>query len=349
MRTNLVLLTIASVLGIGLGFAGGSLILGVYRDSTFAQPEGSSFENLDELRQTIDQSDSRDIKPDASVSLRAMIRSHPSDLIIYELVPNLDVRFQRVRVQTNSHGMRGPEVSLEKPEGTYRIALLGDSFAFGWGVEYPQTFAAEIEHILNEKKIEGIERVEVLNFGVPGYSTFQEVSSFMEKGIAFSPDVVLVYFVNNDFGLPFFIRDFNNENSANLTTEHQFRSGESSKNAEGKARAAKFINGINANYWLSTLAAFCGERKIPLSLAINPRRNWKSDFNGLPLLHDQSSAGIEFIPLRDKFVALIDERGIDRTKLAFKGDPHPTPLMHGLLAELMVPPLEKNLREVASR
>jgi hypothetical protein len=109
------------------------------------------------------------------VSLRAIVRSHPSDSIIYTLKPDLDLNFVRARVQTNSCGMRSPERPIVKPPGVYRIALLGDSFAFGWGVEQHETFAQKLEDVLN-KRSRGHVKFEVLNFGVPGYSTFQEVA-----------------------------------------------------------------------------------------------------------------------------------------------------------------------------
>ena len=40
---------------------------------------------------------------------------------------------------TNSRGFRGPEWPVEKPAGTFRVALIGCSHAFGFGVEFEQT------------------------------------------------------------------------------------------------------------------------------------------------------------------------------------------------------------------
>ncbi len=52
-----------------------------------------------------------------------------------QIYDGLMVRIPPTVIQTNSHGFRDVERSLEKPEGTFRIVVLGDSMAFGFGVE----------------------------------------------------------------------------------------------------------------------------------------------------------------------------------------------------------------------
>src|SRR3954447_8958531 len=47
-------------------------------------------------------------------------------------------------VRVNSAGLRGPEIPYEKPPGTYRVLVLGDSFTFGAQVEEDQTFVARL-------------------------------------------------------------------------------------------------------------------------------------------------------------------------------------------------------------
>jgi len=93
--------------------------------------------------------------------------------------------------RVNSHGLRGPEIDVRKPAGTRRIALLGDSFAWGRGVEESDTFAALIER--------GIDRSQVLNFGVVGYAPVQTML-LTDKVLSFDPDVVVLAFcLGNDF------------------------------------------------------------------------------------------------------------------------------------------------------
>ena len=74
-------------------------------------------------------------------------------------------------IEINSDGMRGPEVSRRAAPGTYRIALLGDSFIEAFEVPYDRTVGEVLERRLAE--LRGAP-VEVLNFGVGGYGTTQE-------------------------------------------------------------------------------------------------------------------------------------------------------------------------------
>jgi lysophospholipase L1-like esterase len=84
---------------------------------------------------------------------------------------------------------------VEKPEGTFRILLLGDSVSVGQGVrEYENTYPAVLETYLRERGLE----VELLNFAVTGYNTQQEVWTLNDKGLAFDPDLVLVGYCLND-------------------------------------------------------------------------------------------------------------------------------------------------------
>ena len=48
----------------------------------------------------------------------------------------------RVTVRTNALGLRGGPSAAKKARDTYRVLVIGDSFAFGFGVEDDQTFAA---------------------------------------------------------------------------------------------------------------------------------------------------------------------------------------------------------------
>jgi len=98
----------------------------------------------------------------------------------------------RVEVNTNSEGMRGiREYGIDKPAGMMRILLLGDSFAFGWGVKDNETFAARLEEM--------DPKLEVLNLGVAGYGLDQILLSFREIGRRFSPDLVFVTVFPEDF------------------------------------------------------------------------------------------------------------------------------------------------------
>jgi len=227
--------------------------------------------------------------------------------------------------------MRSPERPIQKAAGTYRIALLGDSFAFGWGVEQPETFAQKLENNLNKRG--GPLRFEVLNFGVPGYSTFQEVALFEERALDFDPDAVLVYFVQNDFGMPFFIRDVNGTGGM-LSSVKFLELGKRLLAPEALEQQVK-NTGLDPNRALARLVSLTSSRGIPLYLTINPRKSWKSDLQRLPSV--RKSPAVKFIPLRDGLLEYIKRQEIPERDLTLTFDPHPSPLRHEILGSLLTP------------
>jgi len=97
-------------------------------------------------------------------------------------------------VRINSLGLRDREYSKEKPKGTFRIVMLGDSVAFGAGC--PQE--ADFESLLEQGMAVDGYNVEVLNLGVPGYNVVMEAGYLAYKGLALKPDLVLVVIGPND-------------------------------------------------------------------------------------------------------------------------------------------------------
>jgi len=98
--------------------------------------------------------------------------------------------------RVNSHGFRDRERALEKPPDGYRIAVVGDSCAFGQGVALEHTLPAELERRFAE--LVPAPRVEVLNCGIYGYNTRQELALLRQRVIAFAPDLVVLLFNYND-------------------------------------------------------------------------------------------------------------------------------------------------------
>ncbi len=102
-------------------------------------------------------------------------------------------------VRINRAGMRDDrEISLTKPPGVYRIAILGDSYAEALQVDVENTFWRVLEGKLNGCGFAGGRRVEVLNFGVSGYSTAQELISLQTRARAYAPDLVLLAFLSGN-------------------------------------------------------------------------------------------------------------------------------------------------------
>lgn len=122
--------------------------------------------------------------------------------------PNVAAR-QRLEgdalVRTNRLGFRDFDHDLEKPPGTLRIAVLGDSFTEAVQVPLEETWWRIMARRLSESGCgDGgpqtpAARIEVLNFAVSGYSTAQSLRVLREEALRFSPDAVLLaFFLGND-------------------------------------------------------------------------------------------------------------------------------------------------------
>ena len=95
-------------------------------------------------------------------------------------------------VKINSAGLRDREHPKQKPANAFRIAVLGDSFAEARQVPIEDTFCAILE-----KKLQGCpgvagKQVEVINFGVAGYGTAQELITLRRQAWDYSPDLILL-------------------------------------------------------------------------------------------------------------------------------------------------------------
>ncbi|HEX5854121.1 MAG TPA: hypothetical protein VFZ57_00760, partial [Thermoanaerobaculia bacterium] len=91
---------------------------------------------------------------------------------------------------TNALGFRDVAHG-EKAAGVTRVAVLGDSFVFGSGVKQDETLTRRLAALLGPS-------FEVINLGVPGYGTDQELLTLSRFGPRLSPDIVLAGFFWND-------------------------------------------------------------------------------------------------------------------------------------------------------
>ena len=118
-----------------------------------------------------------------------------NSLILDTLKPNSSMVLAGAYVHINSLGFRDYEYTLKKPENTFRIAVLGDSFTFGYGILLEDTYVKQLEKKLNNnsKKV-----YEVLNFGGNGGNTFLEAEYLNNTVLKFEPDLIIVGFFPND-------------------------------------------------------------------------------------------------------------------------------------------------------
>jgi hypothetical protein len=101
-----------------------------------------------------------------------------------------------VRYAINGQGLRDDEV-LPKQSGEFRIAILGDSFTEGFGVDVESCYVQRVERSLNTNAAGGL-HFNVLNCGVVSYSPLLELIQLKEQVLALSPDLVIVAFDMTD-------------------------------------------------------------------------------------------------------------------------------------------------------
>ena len=103
------------------------------------------------------------------------------------------------QLRFNSLGMNDDETSVYKPNGQFRVAVLGDSFAEAVQVDQNLGFPYLMERELSNCPMLGDTAVEVLNFGVGGYGITEQLLTLRHHVWKFEPDyVVLVVTLAND-------------------------------------------------------------------------------------------------------------------------------------------------------
>ncbi len=98
------------------------------------------------------------------------------------------------RIEINRLGLRGPEVAPKAP-AEYRVLALGDSSTVGFEVPYEEAFTALMEARLARRLDVP---VRVINAGVRGYGTDQQLLTYRRLGRELQPDLVLLVFNGND-------------------------------------------------------------------------------------------------------------------------------------------------------
>jgi lysophospholipase L1-like esterase len=134
--------------------------------------------------------------------------------LYWRLKPGQDcfTKVDRKPVHINAQGTRGPEFTVAKPAGTFRVLSLGDSRTFGWGLTDEETYSRRLETLLNALPAK-TKRVEVINAGVNAWSFSQMAVYLREFGLRYQPDVVVLGEANlwtqfSEKNSPEFVRKF---------------------------------------------------------------------------------------------------------------------------------------------
>ncbi len=154
-------------------------------------------------------------------------------------------------IRINSAGLRDQEHAIMKPEGTFRIAVVGDSYCEALSVSLEEAFWSVMGKKIEECGAFPGKKIEVINFGVSGYGTAQELLTLRDKVWQYSPDLVLLAVTtNNDItdnsrvlkrtdDIPYFVYQ-----GAQLTLDDSF------KNSRGFLFSNSRVGRLG--YWLRT-------------------------------------------------------------------------------------------------
>lgn len=212
---------------------------------------------------------------------------------------------KEVDFSINSAGLRDVEHVRRKPPGTFRILVLGDSFSVGYGVSADETYPKRLEALL-DARFRGRPRFEVINAGVDGYSTRDELAYLENYGLAYRPDCVVVGLYLNDVlpslgepkGAEF--EDFGRRNSryeprkwtANIVATRRYRSrlylgrwwtafSDARRSRSTTIAWYRFIwsseNRLGQSRFISALAGLARvqkARRLPVLVLVFPRLDW---------------------------------------------------------------------------
>ncbi len=184
---------------------------------------------------------------------------------IFEMRPSYSVPFEGSLIQTNSAGFRDAEFALEKPQGTFRIAIVGDSVTFGWGLVVEESFPNQLERLLAP---EGT--FEVMNMGVGGYNSLQQVAVVRSRALKYDPDLLIVGYVLND----------NREDGADGGVSLHFTRGPSRAADWLWIHGRRVMRAIGRDVRTEAfedLAAMAAKANVPVAVVIFPEYEFSED------------------------------------------------------------------------
>ncbi len=264
------------------------------------------------------------------IGASGLVRTSENREVVFELKPDLDTYFKLKPLATNSDGLRDREYDRVKPAGTFRIAVVGDSFTMPSGVAIEDAFHTRLERRLNRQHADL--NVEVVNFAVSGLGLREYVAIVEHRCLPYDPDLILVGFcARNDHkpskwtydhswqpkpvARPFFTRSFVHE-GFKLAKEIR-RKKEKSKTPRRRIRADEHKQYLSR--YLGKLGDLSRRSSTPVLVVLLDIGVVKSNY----LEKTLSSQGIHFL----------------NATLAFKGKPY---------ADYMVNPLDSHPNAAAN-
>ncbi len=273
-----------------------------------------------------------------------------SDLedLAYELNPGYDGETRGMAIHVNEHGMRDRDPLPDDTPGLTRIAVIGDSLTFGYGVAQDAVFPVLVEDLLNASELGTEQRFDTLNFGVSGYSTLDEAVVLRERALEWLPRAIVVaYCLNDPEVAPVQMLQAHFEET--LWWQHSallrylaYRKHVRDVSQLGKGNYLKYLHAPEGPRWPTVVEGFqrihetAASRNIPVVLMIQPCMTFQTwDEYVYEPEHEQvaaagRTAGFEVLDLLPTY------RRHDMMSLKVsEGDSHPNALGHELAAHAL--------------
>lgn len=269
-----------------------------------------------------------------------LLQASPYQDILWELQPELNKLYKLKPFTTNADGVRDKAYSMTKLPGTFRIAVIGDSFTMGEGVAIEDSYPTVLEERFNA---EGQRSFEFINFAVAGYSLPQYIATIRRKALSYQPDLIFIGFcAANDskkpnleaFNKPYQLKSPGNGFLNFFFFEHI---GNVYKRFYNYLRNR--YPGYNAdedylNLEFEKLRALTSEQRIPLVIAYIDNKAASSDYAMVRKAAERSGFG--FIDGTKGFGPQIAPEHI-----IYKTDNHPNGTANRIMAEVLYPELKK--------
>ena len=163
-----------------------------------------------------------------NVSINSINSSHliftPTDNLKYFYEPSPNVKLEEsidnvtgvYKINSDSLNIE-KDFKIEKPDNTFRVVTLGDSWTFGMFVNTNVNYPSMLEKKLNTMTCDGIDNFEVINLGMIGYDVTYSAERYAIRGKKYNPDLIIWFIKDHNF---YFYEDYlheliNNEGSSN--------------------------------------------------------------------------------------------------------------------------------------
>lgn len=271
----------------------------------------------------------------------------------HKLKKNFVCKQGKILVTTNKFGYKD-DFDKYYDENKKRILVLGDSFAFGFGVHQEDTFSERLEMMLEKRSGEPFE---VFNTGVNGYATYQELKLAEEIIPKIKPNLVILEVCSNDYIYPEWQVQPDGQlisiKNANSNTDEQIKKDRGHIDFPFKkwlTLNSEFFRFIRYRYDI-LLHEIGMRRKHKVDLAQKLDKTWILPLKYIDeMVKISRDYGSEFMILLwpntqphlfNSFADSLNVSLVDLTpkwdvkKLTLKNDPHPNPTGHQYTAELL--------------